>query len=285
MTMKKRISPLLIFAGLINFILFFVKFYIGIRTNSQCIYTDSINNLTDVLSLGLALTGIAFINKPETKKFKHGFGRAEDLTAFIMSILMTGAGLGFAYSSLCRLMSPVPVWYFTKYAIIIGSTCFVKLALGFIFFARYKKERSAVLKTVMLDSFLDCGITAVTLVSFTLSNTLGYAFDSVLGLVISILIAVSGIKLIISSASGLLGKNNEETEKNIFSVLEEIRKDTAFNVEKVEIHTYGNEKIFATVYLTFDSNNSNIMEIKKEIKTRLKNDYNIYSAVDWEVIS
>lgn len=283
--MNKRLSPLLIFAGTVNFILFFIKFYIGIRTNSQCIYTDSINNLMDTLSLCLALIGVAFINKPATDKFKYGFGKAEDLTTFLVSILMTTAGLGFAYSSLSRLMTPVPVWYFTKYAIIIGATCLVKLILGMVFYIRYKKEKSAVLKTVMLDSFLDCGITAVALVSFTISNTLGFGFDAILGLVISIVIAVSGIKLIISSASTLLGKSQKEIEANVLKTVNEICKGTPFVVKKIDIHTYGNEKIFATIYLTSNSHNNHIMEIKNIIKLQLNNDFNIISAVDWEVIS
>ncbi len=283
--MKKRLSPLLIIAGTVNFILFFIKFYIGIRTNSLCIYTDSINNLMDTLSLILALIGVAFINKPATDKFKYGFGKAEDLTAFIMSILMTAAGLSFAYNSLGRLMTPVPVWYFTKYALIIGGTCLVKLTLGIVFALRYKKEKSAVLKTVMLDSFLDCGITAVTIVSFTLSNTLGFGFDAILGLIISIIIAVSGIRLIISSASGLLGRNDKETEKKILDIVNEICKDKPYSVKNIEIHTYGKEKIFATIYLTSNSHNSDIMEIQNIIKTRLNVDLNVNSAVDWEVIS
>ena len=95
----------------------------------------------DTLSLCLALIGISFINKPATPRFKYGFGRIEDVTSFIMSIIMTAAGLGFAYSSLGRLMTPVPVWYFTKYAVIIGATSLVKLILGIIFSVKYKKEK------------------------------------------------------------------------------------------------------------------------------------------------
>lgn len=285
MPMKKRLSPLLIFAGIVNFILFFIKLYIGIRTNSQSIYTDSINNLMDTLSLCLALIGVAFINKPATYRFKYGFGKVENFTAFIMSLLMTVAGLSFAYSSLGRLMTPIPVWYFTKYALIIGFTCLAKLTLGMVFYIRYKKVKSAVLKTVMLDSFLDCGITAVTIVSFTLSNKLGYGFDALLGLVISIIISVSGIRLIISSASALIGKNEEEVEEKVLETVNEICKGTPFKVKNVDIHTYGSKKTFATIYLISDSHNINFWEIKNIINFKLNENYNINSAVDWEVIS
>lgn len=281
--MKAKLSPVLIFAGFINFFLFFVKFYIGIRTNSQCIYTDSINNLMDTLSLILALIGISFINKPATPRFKYGFGRMEDVTSFIMSLIMTVAGLGFAYSSLGRIMTPVPVWYFTKYAVIIGVTCLVKLILGIIFTIRYKKENSAVLKTVMLDSILDCGITAVTLISFTLSNSVGFVLDGVFGLIISIIIAVAGIRLILSSVSELIGKNHEEYEAKILEIIENTDEDIVVN--DLAIHTYGREKVYVTLNLSLTDRNKDLAAVQNTIKSRLNEDLGYNSAIEWEVIS
>ena len=284
--MKKKLSPIIVFAGIMNFFLFFIKFYIGIRTNSQCIYTDSINNLMDTLSLCLALIGISFINKPATPRFKYGFGRMEDITSFIMSIIMTAAGLGFAYSSLGRLMTPVPVWYFTKYAVIIGATCLVKFILGIIFSIKYKKEQSAVIKTVMLDSFLDCGITAVTLLSFTLSNTVGFSLDAILGLVISIIIAVAGIRLIISSLAEIIGQYAEEIHSNTEKVIAEACESTSTSVKNILVHRYGKSKIYVIIYMVAtEQDKENILSVQNTIKSRLEEEWGYSSAIEWEVIS
>ena len=265
--MKKRLSPVLIVAGIINFILFFTKYYIGVHTNSLCIYTDSINNLMDTLSLCLALIGISFLQKEATDKFKFGFGRMESITTFVMSIIMTVAGCSFAYNSLSRLMTPVPVWYFTKYAIIIGFTCLVKLLLGVIFTFRYKKTRSAVLKTVMLDSYLDCAITLMTLISFTLSNTVGFALDSVLGLVISIVIAILGNRLIYSSVCKLIGQRNAETETKISLLIKQINENIIIN--DITVHSYGDEKMYATLYLSLTDEMDNLLSVQNIIKNQL----------------
>lgn len=280
--MKKKLSPVLIFAGIVNFFLFFIKFYIGIRTNSQCIYTDSVNNLMDTLSLCLALVGISFINKPATPRFKYGFGRMEDVTSFIMSVIMTASGLGFAYSSLGRLMTPVPVWYFTKYAVIIGVTCLVKLILGIIFAARYKKENSVVLKTVMLDSFLDCGITAVTVISFTLSNSVGFVLDAILGLVISIIITVAGVRLIISSLSEIIGQYAEEIHCNTEKIIAEVCENTAFSAEDILIHRYGQIRIYVIIYMVAtEQDPEKIKKTQNVIKKRLKEELGYSSAIEW----
>ena len=283
MLMKKRLSPVLIVAGIINFILFFTKYYIGVHTNSLCIYTDSINNLMDTLSLCLALIGISFLQKEATDKFKFGFGRMESITTFVMSIIMTVAGCSFAYNSLSRLMTPVPVWYFTKYAIIIGFTCLVKLLLGVIFTFRYKKTRSAVLKTVMLDSYLDCAITLMTLISFTLSNTVGFALDSVLGLVISIVIAILGNRLIYSSVCKLIGQRNAETETKISLLIKQINENIIIN--DITVHSYGDEKMYATLYLSLTDEMDNLLSVQNIIKNQLKSELNCNSTVEWEVFS
>jgi cation diffusion facilitator family transporter len=283
MNMKKRLSPVLIVAGIINLILFFTKYYIGVHTNSLCIYTDSINNLMDTLSLCLALVGISFINKSPTERFNFGFGRMEHITTFIMSLIMTVAGCSFAYNSLSRLMTPVPVWYFTKYAIIIAFTCLVKLMLGIIFTVRYKKTQSTVIKTVMLDSYLDCAITLMTLISFTLSNTIGFALDSVLGLVISIVIAVLGIRLIISSICELIGQRNEELENKISLLINKVNENIRIN--NISIHSYGDEKVYITLNLSLADKEFDLLSVQNIIKKQLESEFNCNSTVEWEAFS
>lgn len=281
--MKKRLSPVLIVAGILNLVLFFIKYYIGVHTNSLCIYTDSINNLMDTLSLCLALVGISFINKPATNRFKFGFGRMESVTTFIMSLIMTVAGCSFAYNSLSRLMTPVPVWYFTKYAVIIGLTCLVKLLLGVVFTLRYKKTHSAVIKTVMLDSYLDCAITLMTLISFTLSNTVGFALDSILGLVISVIITVLGIRLVVSSISDLIGQQNEEFEEKVSLLVKRINENILIN--DITVHSYGDETIYVTLKLSLTDKETELLSVQNTIKNQLKAELNCNSTVEWEAFS
>ena len=237
----------------------------------------------DTLSLCLALVGISYINKPATDRFKFGFGKMEHITTFIMSLIMTVAGCSFAYNSLSRLMTPVPVWYFTKYAVIIAFTCLVKLLLGVIFTVRYKKTKSALIKTVMLDSYLDCAITLMTLVSFTLSNTVGFALDSVLGLAISIVIAVLGIRLIISSICELIGARNEEKEKKVSLIINKINENIVIN--DIAIHSYGDEKLYVTLNLSLTDKETDLLSVQNIIKNQLKTELNCNSTVEWEAFS
>lgn len=162
--MKKHLYPPVVMVAIINFLLFSVKLYIGLRSNSFCIYTDSINNLMDTVSAVLAFIGVSFTVKKSTDEHPFGFGRMEYVTSFVMSAIMVFSGLGFCFSSLERFLAPTPLWYYESFVIIIAITCLIKLILGICFAIYGKREKSPILKTIMLDSFLDCGITAITLV-------------------------------------------------------------------------------------------------------------------------
>lgn len=279
--MKRKLSPIMIFIAFVNLILFFIKFFIGIRTNSLCIYTDSVNNLMDTLSALLAAIGVFFLSRPKTENFPFGFGRLEYITGFIMSVIMTAAGLSFAYGSLERFFAPTPVWFSAKYAVIVGVTCLVKFAMGIVLSFKYKKDRSPVLKTVMMDSFLDCGITLAALVSFTLTNMTGILLDAFIGLAISIIIAVSGIKLIIFSLSPLIGRADSETEEIIREII--LEADGNITVSDIKIHNYGIGRRIADIYLcgkTVESRSA----VQKTIKNRLTEELGLQSAVEWEDI-
>lgn len=57
-----------------NFILFLIKLYVGISSNSLAIYCDSVNNLGDTFSCLIALFGFIFMIKTNEKKaeeFSH----------------------------------------------------------------------------------------------------------------------------------------------------------------------------------------------------------------------
>lgn len=277
--MKTKYSWPLFLAAIINFLLFVVKLYIGLRTNSLCIYTDSINNLLDTLSVLLAFSGVLFLKKVATKKHPFGFGRIEYILEFVMSVIISVTGISFAYNSIVRLMMPTPVWFYERYAYLVGATCLVKLCLGFFFLQRYKKTRSDILKTIMLDSFMDTGVTSVALISFTLSNNIGFAIDGFMGLFISILIIVSGLKLVYTSISKLIGCEDETSEAVIKDVLDSL--DKTVEQKAIYVHDYGTNAKYAVLVLNAKQGIDK-KELSSQIKSKLQTKSFINIHIEWE---
>lgn len=277
--MKNKYSWPLLLAVFVNLVLFVVKLYVGLRTNSLCIYTDSINNLLDSFSILLAFSGLFFVKKSATEKHPFGFGRIEYLLEFVMSVIISVTGASFAYNSLVRLMMPTPVWFYEKYAVLIFATCLVKFILAIFFLNKYKKTKSDIMKTIMLDSFMDTGVTAVALVSFTLTNKIGLAVDGLMGLIISIFIIISGVKLICSSVSKLIGKEDSQTVEYIKNTINNL--DEKVSQKNILVYDYGANSKSVVVVLE-DSKEVDKKIITSKIKSKLKNNNitNIYVA--WE---
>ena len=196
-----------------------MKLYAGLATASLCIYTDAINNLFDALSCLLAAGGLRLASRGKSPAYPDGLGRAEDLAGFLMAVSVAFTGAYFAYRALDRFMYPRPVNYQVFHAVLLGATVPVKLAMGFAFGRLSRRSGSLIEQTIRTDSFSDCGVTAMTLLSFILSSYSGLRADAVFGLAISVVVIVNAFRLVLRSARRLLGRNDTAQNEMIQDIL------------------------------------------------------------------
>lgn len=184
-----------------NFILFLIKLYVGISTNSLAIYCDSINNLGDTFSCLIAILGFIFVLK--TNEEKKG-GRIQSLSSFVIGLIVAVTGASCVYSGLERFMYPLPISYSRNYALLISATALVKLIMGLVYIRINKKNPSPVFKTLILDSFLDFAITVSAVSSFFLIEKLGFTIDGIVGIAIGTVIFISSAKSVWQQAKNLV---------------------------------------------------------------------------------
>ena len=187
-----------------NLTLFFVKLYIGLSSNSVCIWSDAVNNLADSLSCILSLGFLAVTMRVSRDRLPFVADKAQQLLSMILAIVVLLVGLSFAYSSLERFMYPTPIWFQMKYFYVLLGAAFAKLAMFFFYRAFAKRTGSGVLRVMKNDSILDFFITLTTLISFTLTQYVSFAVDAVFGLVISTAICVNAAKMICDEVTALL---------------------------------------------------------------------------------
>lgn len=248
----------------INLVLFAVKLYIGLRTASLCIYTDSMNNLGDVIACALAFFGVLLMRKPASKSFPMGFGRAEDIAGLVMAAIISLTGCYFAYTALERLFYPRPVAFMLRFAVIIFITMLIKLIMGIVFRQLGKKTPSVVLKTLSMDSFADAGVTAMSLISFALAECSGLRADALFGLAISAVIITNGIKLLISTVSLLSGKTDLEIEERVKAYFGSA--EGAEKISQIMVHSYGEKKSITAVVRGGAEINEILIQAKRDLK-------------------
>lgn len=185
---------------IVNFVLFLVKLYIGISSNSLSIYCDAVNNLGDTFACIIALAGFVLIKKlNETRSL-----RTQSLFTFVISLIIAVTGAYFAYNGLERTLYPLPISYSDKYAAVITATIFVKIVMGVVYITLNKKQPSAVLKALILDSFLDCFVTLSALMGLFLITRINYAADGIFAIVTGTIITVSAVRNIIKESKYLI---------------------------------------------------------------------------------
>ena len=235
----------------VNFVLFGVKLYIGLSVNSICIWSDAINNLADALSCLVSLGFSAWSLRLGKTAQGDLPDKSEQLLAFLLSGVVAFVGVSFAYSSLERLIYPTPVWFSTKYFLLVLLTVFVKLFL-FFFYRRYAASTgSRVLRVLQADSLLDCVITTATLLSFTLTRWLSFSIDAVFGIVISAVLFVGAAKLLVTHLRALLNVVDADTRLAVETAISGCK--ALAKCEKIQYYIGRGDETTAFVFGSFES--------------------------------
>lgn len=201
--------------------LFVLKLYVGLSSNSISIYSDGVNNLFDSIT-GILSFGVFIAMAKETDIFsRFRIAKREQLLSFIISVTIAFSAFYFAYNSLERLTYPTPVSYSVKYLIIILSTAAVKLILFALMRVFSVKFSSDVIRLISLDSLLDFFITGVTAITLILSKDGKYTVDAFCGIGISAVILVSAVKNVISSVKALIGEIGGNEREAILGILKD----------------------------------------------------------------
>lgn len=183
-----------------NFILFLVKLYVGLSSNSLSIYCDAINNLGDTFSCIIVVFGFIIAKK----MIEIRANKTQSLLTFVISLVIAVTGAYFIYNGIERLFYPLPVSYTRNYAIVIIATIFVKIIMGAMFMLFNRKAPSPMLRAMAMDSFLDCFITLFTVIGLFLVSKVNFAIDGVFAIVTGAFITVSAIKNLIAQAKYLI---------------------------------------------------------------------------------
>ncbi|MBO4339491.1 MAG: cation diffusion facilitator family transporter [Clostridia bacterium] len=255
------------FAGAaVNLGLFLVKLSVALSSNSLSIYLDSVNNAMDSLVCVGAGVGFIIAAKKSTEKYPFGFGKTEGVVSFLISVIILVTGASFLYSSIGRMMYPLPIWYTARRAVILLLTVLVKLGLLAFYRWASKKQPSAVFGSLGLDSILDFFITFCSLCALVLSEKTGLSLDGIAGLVISLILIVQGVKFVRDSLGVLLGRRDDGLCERIGNAVSGV--DGVTGVQSVQCHVYGKRTVADIVIETENA------AVSKELIEKIKENIN-----------
>jgi cation diffusion facilitator family transporter len=213
---------------------------------------DAINNLSDMASSLVTLLGFKFAAKPADKEHPFGHQRIEYIAGLAVSCIVIVLAVELFRSSLENVIAGTRVEYDVVTVVILGVSVLLKLLQAYFNFGMGKAISSPALKATSLDSLTDSVSTFLIMISGILCLSLGWNFlDGYMGIVVSLFVIYSGIKMLKDTANPLIGEaaDVDYVDKIIADVMKHKR---ILGVHDLICHNYGPTKMFISFHAEVD---------------------------------
>lgn len=257
-----------------NLFLFIIKFLASISSNSSAMLADAINSASDIFSSIMTFIGNKIASNPPDEEHNLGYGKAEYIYSLLISITMILISLKMLLTFSVSLISKNEYIFSPQLIIACIITILVKISLYIYTNKLSKKHYNILLEANAKDHRNDSIITTFNLIAAILIRYNIYFIDNLVGILISIWIFITALKIFKESYNILIDKSiNKEAKKQIYQIISKHKEiKNVKNLNSIPIgYRY---QISLTIYVdgnltTFESHaiaDKLEQEIKKEIE-------------------
>ncbi|MCR5666546.1 MAG: cation diffusion facilitator family transporter [Eubacterium sp.] len=189
-----------------NILLALFKAIVGIMTHSIAITMDAVNNISDAASSVITIVGTKLAAKKPDRKHPFGHGRAEYLSALVISVIVLYAGITSLIESIGKIIHPDVPEYTSISLVIVAVAIVVKIVMGRYVKSVGEKVNSDSLINSGADASLDAVISTATLAAAIIYLVANISLEAYLAAIISVIIIKSGIDMIREALSRILGE-------------------------------------------------------------------------------
>ncbi|MDE5546604.1 MAG: cation diffusion facilitator family transporter [Anaeroplasmataceae bacterium] len=249
-----------VFGIVSNLVLFGIKLFAGILSASISIIADSINNLSDMGSSLITLIGFKLASAPADEEHPYGHQRIEYISGLVVSIIILFVGGSLLKTSIEKMIGYTPTTVTNSVIYIsigiLATSILIKMWQAYFNYRMGKIINSVALKATSKDSLNDCISTSALLIGnivLLFVKDIPFSLDGLLGILVSLFILISGIKLIKETINPLIGvSTNEEFVQKILQVIKE--ESLVLGYHDLVCHMYGPTKCFMTLHVEVDGN-------------------------------
>ena len=255
MNREKTIVRTSIIGIIANVILSVLKAVIGFASGSIAIVTDAVNNLTDVLSSVITIIGAKVAVKRPDKEHPLGHGRAEYISAAVISVLVIYAGVTAIIESVKKINNPGDISYGSVQIIILIMAVLVKVGLSIYVTAVGKKVDSDALVNSGKDALGDVLTSSATIVAAFVFIFAHISIEGFVGILIGFFIIKAGLDMLTETLGDIIGRRPDaELTRNIKDAICEF--DGVYGAYDLILHNYGPDKYMGSVHVEIDSSKS-----------------------------
>ncbi|MBE6596244.1 MAG: cation transporter [Ruminococcaceae bacterium] len=241
-----------------NILLAIAKLTAGVLSASVSVTADAVNNLSDAMSQVISLISFKISVKPADRGHPFGHARFEYFASMIVSFIIITISFKLFSSSVEKIISPEPTKLGAMSAAILILSIATKLWISLFNGKIGKRIGSSVVKATALDSLCDAIATSAVLVSMIITHFTGFVTDGYMGVAVSVIIFIAGVKVLLEAKNSILGGAPDP------EVIEKIRSIAAeypeiIGIHDLIVHNYGAGNTIASLHAEVDGS-KNIFE-------------------------
>lgn len=252
------------------------KIVVGAIFGFISVLADGLNNLSDCGSSVVSLVSFKLSSKPADKEHPYGHERIEYISSMIVAFVILIIAFELAKESVGKIISPQALEFSLIVILALVVSILVKAGMFFYYRSVAKKINSDLLKATATDSISDCISTTAVLVAIIISKLTNFNIDGYVSMIVSFLIAWSGIKILKETSSKLIG---QAPDAELVSSIKEriLAHDEVLGIHDLNVYCYGPNKYFASVHIELDANTDSLTshEFIDEIEREFLNETNI----------
>ena len=277
MSKYKLIRKASILGIIANIFLLIIKGIVGLMTNSMSMIADAVNSAGDIVSSLMTYIGNKIASVPSDHDHNLGHGKAEYIYSMLISIIIFMMSYKVFKDSLLSLINQNQYDFSISLIIVCIITMLVKFCLYIYTNKLAKKYNNLLIKANANDHRNDMLLTLLNLVAIILSLKKIYFFDGLVGIIISVWIFISGVKIFKESYDVLMDKSLDiETKEKVYKIIKnhkEIKKVQHFNSTPIGYQYQISFTIFVDGNLSTFESHEIANNLEKEIDKKMPEIY------------
>ena len=248
---------------IVNTVLCVIKIILGAAIGSIAVIADGIHDMADSLAACITLLGAYISRRPADSEHPYGHARAEYLASLAVSAIVLIVGVELMKNSVDKILHPTPTefsWLMVGFMILAillkGSQALFTIATG-------KHIDSLPVIAAGTDNRNDVITSIIIVTGMLIHHFAGLDLDGWMGGLVSLFILWSGITLIKSTVSPILGESPDE---DLMNQMEEIiaSHPQILGIHDLRVYNYGPGRNFATFHAEVDAS-SDLLAVHDQI--------------------
>lgn len=232
-----QFQKLVTFVGIL---LFIVKLIAWRITNSNAIFSDTMESIVNIISAFMGLYSLHLCNKPRDTDHPYGHGKVEFVTSGIEGMLIALAGVLILIEAISSLIKGIELDKLDWGIALFGSTAIVNYAMGYISYQKGKKENSLVLMSAGKHLQSDTFATTAIVLSLVLVHFTGWLWlDPLIAIGFGSYIIVIGSRIVRKALSGIMDERDEALFAELVTILQANRKKEWIDIHNMRIQQFG----------------------------------------------